>query len=58
MINRHGLVAVKLVNSSAWVVLLEDSGCRFADRDGGAAADVLRKAGQARGIEDSMPSLR
>ena len=30
---------------------------RPGDRDAGAAADVLCKAGQARGIEDSMSSL-
>ena len=45
------------VNPSEGLVLLEDSACRFADRDGGAAADVLFKAGQARDIEDSMFSL-
>ena len=41
-----------------WVVLLEDSGCRFADRGLGDAAEEPRKAWQARGMKDSMPSLR
>ena len=46
------------VNPSRWVVLQEDDGCYNDDRGVGAAADKLRKARRARGMKNSMPSLR
>ena len=46
------------VNPSRDVVLLEDDGCYSGDRGGSAAASELRKVRRARGMKDSMPSLR
>ena len=45
------------VNPSEDVVAQGDSECRFGDRGGGAAAHEIRKAGQARGMKDSMYSM-
>ena len=46
-----------MVRPSEDVVAQGDSECRFGDRGGGAVAHEIRKAGQARGMKDSMYSM-